>query len=244
MNFNSELELNKYLGKCKEIGFGSQGVVYRDKNNVLKIFHQYFDKCEDDYVWKKEDILKFNGFQNKTYIFPVDILSVENEIIGEISKYVKGHNLDKINPLTINIDTFIEAVSNCIIDIKKISDKHIVSYDIAYNTLYNGKDIHIIDTTEYTIMNLPKTEIFKMNQNNFNMTIMYFLIDNYFDEFIENNKLLKEMYISKNIDILEFLKLYKLKLSEHTGYEIQQIKEASSCLNKRKRNPKYIRTIY
>lgn len=243
MNFNSELEFKRYLAKCKKIDSGAQGIVYRDKSIAIKVFHQYFDKCEDDYIWKKEDILTFGDFQNGTYIFPLDILSVENEIIGEISKYVSGKDLYKINPLTINIDSFIKAVSNCLIDIKKISEQQIISYDTVYNTLYNGRKIYIIDTDEYTYVDLPTNEILQTNQNNFNMGIMYFLIDSYFDEFIQSNKLLCEMYMCKNIDIIEFLKLYKLKLSEQVGYEITTIKQASSCLNKKVRTPKYIRNI-
>lgn len=243
MNFNSELALKKYLEKCKEIGFGAQGVVYRDKKQTIKVFHQFFDKYEDDYVWKKEDILKFGNFQNETYIFPLDILSIENEIIGEISKYVTGNNLDKINPLSIDIDIFIKAVSNCLIDIRKISEHQIVSYDTVYNTMYNGKKIYIIDTTEYTHVDFPINEILQINQNNFNMAIMYFLIDSYFDEFIENDKLLNEMYMNKDINILEFLKMYKSKLSEAVGYEIIKLQEAKKCTNKRVRKPKYIRSI-
>lgn len=246
MKFNNNLLFDNYLKECKELGFGSQGIVYLDKEKQLaiKVYHQYFDKYEDDYIWKKEDILKFNGFQNNTYIFPIEVLSVNDEIIGEISKYVKGTNLDKINPLTINIDSFINAVNNCLNDIKKISEHQIISYDTAYNTMYNGKGIHIIDTTEYSITDLPPDKILKTNQDNFNITIMNFLIDSYFDEFIESNKLLKEMYMSKNINILDFLNIYKTKLSETIGYEIKEMKEATTCLNKKTRKPKYIRTLY
>lgn len=243
MKFNSELEFKKYIEKCKEIGFGAQGVVYRNKNIAIKVFHQYFDKYEDDYIWKKEDILKFEGYQNNTYIFPTDVLSIENEIIGEISKYVNGKTLDKINPLTIDINMFINAVSNCLIDINKISEHQIISYDTVYNTMYNGKRIHIIDTTEYNHTDLPINKILQINHNNFNMAIIYFLVDSYFDEFIEANKLLNEMYMSKDIKILDFLKLYKSKLSEAIGYEITSLKEASKYINKRMRKPKYIRNI-
>lgn len=246
MKFNNDLIFNNYLKECQELGFGAQGTVYLDKtkNLAIKVYHQYFDRYEDDYIWKKEDILKFNGFQNNTYIFPSDILSVNKEIIGEISRYVKGKNLDKINPLTINIDEFIKAIDKCLNDVKEISKQHIVSYDTAYNTMYNGNSIHIIDTTEYTISNLSEEKIIKINQDNFNMTIMTFLIDSYFEEFIENNKILKEMYLEKNVDILEFLRLYKLKLSEYIGFEIKELKDASKCLNKKPRITKYIRNIY
>lgn len=246
MKFNNSLTFENYLKECQELGFGSQGVVYLDKTSKLaiKVYHQYFDKYEDDYIWKTEDILKFNGYQNNTYIFPLDILSVNNEIIGEVSKYIKGKNLDKINPLSININLFIKAVEKCLKDIFEMSKKHIVSYDTLYNTMYNGKNINIIDTTEYTISNLSEERILEINQNNFNMTIMTFLIDSYFDEFIESNKVLKEMYLTKNIDILEFLNLYKLKLSENIEEELIEIKSASKCLNKKRRMPQYIRNIH
>ena len=246
MKFNNSLTFENYLKECQELGFGAQGTVYLDKkqNLAIKVYHQYFDSYEDDYIWKKEDILKFNGYQNNTYIFPLDILSVNNCIIGEVSKYVKGKNLDKINPLTINIDEFIKAITKSLNDVKEISNQHIISYDTAYNTMYNGNSIHIIDTTEYTISNLSEEQIKEINQDNFNFTIMTFLVDSYFDEFIENNNILKEMYMLKNINILEFLRLYKLKLSEHTGSEIKELKEASKCLNKKRRVPKYIRSLH
>lgn len=51
------------------------------------------------------------------------------------------------------------------------------------------------------------------------------------------------MYKSDDTDILELLRTFRQCISEQTGYEISNLNKASSCLNKTKHEPKFIRTL-
>lgn len=98
-----------------------------------------------------------------------------------------------------------------------ISKQGILTYDMMFNILYN-QDFFIIDHDEYMFKDLDWQILNKENKKNFNMELFYFLIDGYFDEFIKKYPLLRKMYKEKEIDILDFLKLFRNKLSEIIGF--------------------------
>lgn len=109
MIFNSKKELLMYLKYIIELGYGSQGITYHDKklNKAIKVYHEVFDD-EMSYLTKnKEETLKFNQAVNNTYIFPDDVLMLNDKIVGYTSKFVSGKNLQYINPLTININNLM-----------------------------------------------------------------------------------------------------------------------------------------
>jgi len=249
MNFKTDMELFLFLNNLKEIGFGSQGICYynpKDKN-VYKIFHQFFDnENEPDFIvnYTERDILKFSKILNNTFIWPNDIITVDNEIVGYKSKYISGKSLYRINPLFIDLDNLSKSISWAKKDIDIISDNRVVTYDMMYNILYN-KNFYIIDHDDYTFlkpdMDLENNK--KTNQNNFDMELYYFLVDGFFDDFVNKSKDLKELYQSKDIDVLVFLKLLRKYLSEIVGKKIVFLNDAKKCINKSVRVKKYQRQL-
>lgn len=247
MKFISREYLLSYLKNLLFIGMGSQGECFLDKktNKVFKIFHQYVDELDDDWKFNytKENLLKFSNIRNNSYIFPSDVITVGDEIVGYSCDYVNGNSLFTINPLEVNLDKFSNAISNTINDVHIISDNGVRSYDVMYNILYGKDGLKIIDCDDYSFSDIDSEYLYKINCDNLSYEIMYFLVDKYFDEFINSYPLLKEMYTNSGIDVLEFIKLFKKTLSEYVGFSVNYLKDVSSCLNKEKSGARYLRSI-
>lgn len=236
MNIRS-YQLKSELGPVKMIGEGSTGQVYcvQKFNNVLKIYFSYLP------VKSSEEILKFSDVQNDTFIWPSDVLTVDKVNKGYFSKYVKGRNLSAINPLIVNLEDLKNAVASSQKDVKLLSDNGIQVYDVMYNIMYNKDGLFVIDTDDFIKSSKDSKSLQEINSYFFNVGIREFLIDNYFDEFVKENKFLKEMYQEKNIDIIEFMTYFKRYLEEHVGSEIQTLGQASMCLNRKLHEPNYLR---
>lgn len=245
MNFNSKEHLELYLKGLKELGFGSQGVVYKDKKNnkAIKIYDLFLDNDEEEYIYSKDEILKFNSIVNNTYVFPEDIVSISNQTVGYISKYVPGKSLYKINPLLVKLDDFAGAINQVKKDTNKLTEDSIATYDVMYNIMYGNKKFYIIDTDEYSYTFKDLKQLSKDNNSNFDTSIKYFLVDCLFDEFVESYKLLYKMYKDNYCDSITFLKEFKKLLSEYNGEEINKLNEAKKCTNKTKRMEKLVRYV-
>ena len=83
----------------------------------------------------------------------------------------------------------------------------------------------------------------KRNVDTFNESIMIFLVDNYFDEFVQSNKKLLEMYKGKDINLVDFITLFYKLLSENIGKDIITLNDAKSLVNKKYYEPNFIRSI-
>jgi len=248
MHFRSRDDLMKFLFRLEEIGHGAQGVCYYNKKNkrVYKIFHQFFECYMRDFCvnYEEEEILKFKDAVNDTFIFADEVIYVADEVVGYITDYYNGRSLYEINPLFISLDKFSEDVKKVKLSMEQISNLGIMTYDLMYNVLYGKKGIKIIDTLDYSFSSLDSDEILKINNDNFNDEIFYFLVDGFFDDFIASNKILSEMYSSKDIDIVSFISLLRSKLSEYLGRNIVKLFDARCVLNdNNNEHKKYIRKL-
>lgn len=228
----------QYLNGLKYLGCGSQGVCYLDikSNKVIKIFHGYFD---DEYDSVSEyDVMKFSDVVNSTFMWPVDVVKYKNHIIGYVINYSKKKNLYKINPLGVDLNKFSSAINKTFVDINLLTERNIKIYDIMYNILYSSGQFKVIDTLEYGNYDIS----FDENRRGFDLEIMYFLVDSYFDDFVNKDILLKEMYLSKEVDCLEFLKRFRYKLSEFIEKDIVYLRDAKGLVKSNK-NPRYVREL-
>ena len=101
-----------------------------------------------------------------------------------------------------------------------------------YNILY-GNRFYVTDFDEFSYTDKDPKILEEKNNKNFNYELYYFLIDSYFDDFINEYRVLNKMYKDQE-DIISFIELLKKYLSEYVGYEIKKLNDASICLNKRK----------
>jgi len=237
VNFNNKNNFDLYLKRLFFLGMGSQGICYLDKKNkvVYKIFHGYFDDEDEGYT--ADDILKFSGIRNNTFIWPSDVVYANGRIIGYTMPYVSSVNLCDTDLLSTNLNLLEKAIDKSYCDIEILTKNNVCLYDVMYNILYSNGKINVIDSMEYNFGNASLKE----NMAAFDAEIRYFLVDNYFDEFVNNDILLREMYYDKkNVTSLEFLRMFRNKLSEYIGTDIDKLEKAKKLVMKLD-DPYYIR---
>ena len=247
MEFKSKEHLLDFLSNLEDCGFGSQGVCYYNSydNNVYKIYHQFFDDIMDeDFIvkYKQEDILRFSDINNDTFIWPNDVVRVKDEVVGYKSKFVNARPLYKINPLMINLDKFEKSIELSRKDIDIISDRNVLIFDVMYNILYGNK-FYVVDQDEYTFTDGNNAKLKDYNKANFDIELYYFLVDGIFQKFVDDNKVLKEMYDGKEAGVLEFLKLFRKSLSENVGRDIVRLSDAMSCVDNEQGTTRYQRIL-
>lgn len=237
VSFNNKNNFDLYLKRLFFLGMGSQGMCYLDKKNkiVYKIFHGYFDDEDEGYT--VDDILKFSGIRNNTFIWPNDVVYANGRIIGYTMPYVSSVNLCNTDLLSTNLNLLEKAIDKSYCDIEILTKNNVCLYDVMYNILYSNGKINVIDSMEYNFGNASLKE----NMAAFDAEIRYFLVDNYFDEFVNNDILLREMYHDKkNVTSLEFLRMFRNKLSEYIGTDIDKLEKAKKLVMKLD-DPYYIR---
>lgn len=237
VSFNNKNNFDLYLKRLFFLGMGSQGICYLDKKNkiVYKIFHGYFDDEDEGYT--ADDILKFSGIRNNTFIWPNDVVYANGRIIGYTMPYVSSVNLCNTDLLSTNLNLLEKAIDKSYCDIEILTKNNVCLYDVMYNILYSNGKINVIDSMDYNFGNASLKE----NMAAFDAEIRYFLVDNYFDEFVNNDILLREMYHDKkNVTSLEFLRMFRNKLSEYIGTDIDKLEKAKKLVMKLD-DPYYIR---
>ena len=224
MNFINREHFDMFLKNLKFLGVGSQGVCYLDGKHkvVYKVFHTYFDKEKSDY--RIQEILRFSNIVNDTFIWPSDVINVSGEIVGYTMPYVRAKSLYENDPLLVDLNALERASIKCTEDIELVTNKGVAIYDLMYNILYGNGRV-----------------ILSKNMKTFDYEVKLFLVDNYFNEFVNENKMLREMYLS-DTSALEFLKLFRSKLSEYVGQDVDKLGKAKSLV-KRNSKPKYIRAV-
>lgn len=247
MNFKSREHLETYLDNLKIIGMGSQGVCYYNPydNSVYKIFHQFFDEDDDiEYhvTYEEKEILRFSDVKNNTFIWPISVIRVKDEVVGYKTLYIKAKSLYQCNPLNVNLDRLSSSIQTAKSDIDIISKERILTYDMMYNILYNDK-FYIIDHDDYAYSDKDSLWIRKINYENFGMELYYFLIDGLFQDFVNNSKILSELYKHKQEDVLIFLKELRRSLSEMVDKGITTLGEASKYCDQKVYRRKYQRGI-
>lgn len=239
IEFKNKQEFESYIKKLPCIGIGSQGIVYLDiKNNIVyKIFHSYLEEgLINEYSY--DEIMKFSQIKNKTFIWPNNVIKINDLIVGYTIDYKKANNLYRQDPLMVNLNQFENGVAKAQKDIKLLTKNNVAIYDIMYNILYTTANFYVIDTIEYGQQQTTYNE----NSKGFNIELKQFLVNGYFDNFIKQNRLLLELYKDSNIDVLLFLKQFRKELSEYLDKPIITLKDAKKLV-RRNSNNLYIRDI-
>lgn len=228
MKFVSREHFDTYLRGLKYLGQGSQGACYLNtKNNaVYKVFNDYFD--EEDAGYTEDFLLRFSNIKNSTFIWPNNVIKVAGTIVGYTMPYKRAKNLCNINPLQVNLDKLEEATIKAEKDVKTLTDNEVRLYDVRYNILYNNGKMYVIDTLEYGNRKVSYEE----NRMTIDDELMLFLVDNYFEEFVKNDKLLNAMYREFEVRGVDFLKVFRNKLSEYVDKDITKLNEVKHLVRK------------
>lgn len=246
MEFKTREGVYHFLKSCTYIDEGSQGRCYvdRERKLVYKVYFNFFDPIEEDKIFEKSEILRFKDAKSNFVMFPKDIITLNGLIIGDITKYVNATNLYKINPFRISLNRLIRLCELALKEIELLSKQNIKTDDMAHNLLL-GRKLYLIDTFDYTWSEVSYAENLSCNEYQFNLSIMYFLISNLFEEIVATSDILREMYNTegKGISITEFINELKNYLSKILGKEITRLGEARVLRNKKEYDTMYKRKV-
>ena len=229
IKFKNKQEFENYIKQLPCIGIGSQGVCYLDiKNNIVyKIFHSYFEEGLIN-EFSYDDFMKFSQIKNKTFIWPSNVITINDLIVGYTIDYKKANNLYRQDPLMVNLNQFENGIIKAQKDIKLLTNNDVAIYDIMYNILYTTANFYVIDTIEYENRKVS----YNHNVKGFDYELKHFLTDGFFDDFIKANRLLLEQYKDSKASSLMFLKELKKQLSEYLDKKIITLGDAKKLVKK------------
>ena len=229
MEFRNREELNDFLSTLKYIGEGIQGQSLLDKktNQVYKIFSE--EELEGaDYGYTYNDIMGLSHIKNDTFIWPNDVIMIEDLVAGYTHSYFEGKNFCDFNdPFGVNLDNLSAAVVRVNEDIKLLSRRKVEINDLLYNLMFDGKRIKVVDTFEFRKGDITYLE----NVEDLNNEIKMFLVDGYFENIVLDNKRLYKTYYDNSISALTFLKLFRKYLEKIKNQEIKYLSDARDLAN-------------
>lgn len=239
MEFRNREELNNFLNTLKYVGEGIQGQSLLDKktNQVYKIFSE--EELEGaDYGYTYNDIMGLSHIKNDTFIWPSDVIMIEDLVAGYTHSYFEGKNFCDFNdPFGVNLDNLSYAVARANEDIKLLSRRKVEINDLLYNLMFDGKRIKVIDTFEFRKGDITYLE----NVEDLNNEIKMFLVDGYFENIVLDNKRLYKTYYDNSISALTFFKLFRKYLEKIKNQEIKYLSDARDLANTDFGERRYIR---
>ena len=170
-------------------------------------------------------------------MWPVDVIKVNSMIVGYTMPYVNSTDLFRVNPLKINLNLFREFIGKTYEDINLITSRDIKIYDLLYNIMLGEDGFKFVDTLEYSN---GKTS-FLLNRSYFDYAIMLFLVDGFFDSVVYDDKLLREMYLNKEVSSIHFIDEFRKKLSNLLDKDITKLEDAKKFVLHRK--GEYVRSL-
>lgn len=225
MEFSSREILRKFLLKLKFLSCGSQGSCFvdLDKKYVYKIFNSYLTDDENPY-FSYEDIMKFSNVQNDTFIWPLDVIKVNDMIVGYMLPFKNAKDIFSLNPLSISLNSLKDYAARAYKDIKILSKNNIKIYDLMYNLLLGENGLYAIDTLECSYGRIS----IKDNQSTLDFALKRFIVDGFFDNVVFEDKTLEDMHFDKYCSFISFADEFSKRLSFKIGKPIGYLSEASS----------------
>lgn len=229
MHFQSEEHLNCFIKNLQFIGLGSEGSCYRlDKGTVFKHL------CGPCYQQReKEEILQFKDINIPNYVFAQNIVYLKEEIIGVLMQYINGENLETHNLYKVRIINLIKAFDDLIEATRKLSNLGIGVFDVcSVNVIYNKTRLYLIDTMDYSRVDIDSEKLFKENMSritwNIHNTIFPFSIIKFISSIPELKDFKQDKELLSNPSY--FFKILLKELNEYIGYEVKTLEEASKKL--------------
>lgn len=248
MKFRNRKELDIYIRRyCTMLGFGSAGSAYYDKKtrSVIKIFdYALDDDYADAFIFKDVDFLRFADIKNGTYVFPYENIIMDDRVVGYMTEVAHGKNISMIDPLTVKLDSIEKSFVKTFDDVRTISESGVLSEDVPYNVLFSEDEekTYIIDSDYYTKDEYEPDYLYDRNLSKITYSYKLFLVDGYFNNFINKSKKLKSSYEDRDCELLEFLKEFRKELSESVGYGVETLEDVKELVGSNKRKI-FIRTL-
>jgi len=146
--FETFTALNEFLKQIPFLGKGNEGSCYLYRDDwTLKIFNEnYLEYLANS----GKDILAYKNLHIRGFSFAKHLIFVKNELVGVLSPFIKGLNIEE-SPLVYKpIDDVVVASSALVIGINIITILGIEAFDTwTENIIYHHRTLGVIDTTNF-----------------------------------------------------------------------------------------------
>lgn len=149
------------------LGSGDEGIVYKEGDRVLKVYHPRKIKDRLDL----DTAIKLRRIQTNRMIFPgIDydslLLDRDGNLVASKSAYIENLGLKDL--LEQDISYFREEVKLLRDDIKNLSEHNVSTDDFIFSNFSFNKGIYFIDPGSFIFIennnNLYKDNMFKLNR--------------------------------------------------------------------------------
>jgi len=216
-------DLDSFKETHEKIGQGSFKECYRyDKNNVVVIYKNSYRQSSYGNI-DEQNIDELSKLKTKYFHFANGKFYYNDKLCALKIKYINGYKLEQLKE-AISLQKLYYDYENVITEIRFLSQKRIVTHDIAKrNIIYNKNGFNFIDTDDYTINdNFSENRIFNEAKYCFDDSLLKHLInfrDDTIMELIINNKKLHELYLNyknrNDINLIVFLETLKEQIEKY-----------------------------
>lgn len=159
---------------AKEFGHGSEGVVYKIKDKLYKIYYQ--NALDEGYGNKEKQHIYFSQIPTKQIIMPdYCIYDMEGNYAGYTTKIARGNQKDKSGVTLLPKEDFIKNLQILSEDIKTLSSYYILCADVTpFNYILDKKTtkMQIIDPGRYKHHTFDnEAEYFRINMRQFEILV-------------------------------------------------------------------------
>ena len=229
LHFQSEEHLNSLIKNLQFIGIGSEGCCYRLSKDVA------FKHLSGPAYEKKnaEEILQFKDINISNYVFVQNLVYIKDEIVGVLMRYINGENLEIHNLYRVRIINLIKAFDDLIEATRKLSNLGIGVFDAcSVNVIYNKTKFYLIDTMDYSRVNIDCEKLFKENMSRIIWNIHNTIFPYKVIKFIYSIPELKNFNHDKELlsNPSYFLKILLKEINSYIGFEVKTLEEASKKL--------------
>ena len=229
LHFQSEEHLSRLIKNLQFIGIGSEGCCYRLSKNVA------FKHLSGPAYEKKnaEEILQFKDINISNYVFVQNLVYIKDEIVGVLMRYINGENLEIHNLYRVRIINLIKAFDDLIEATRKLSNLGIGVFDAcSVNVIYNKTKFYLIDTMDYSRVDIDSEKLFKENMSRIIWNIHNTIFPYKVIKFIYSIPELKNFNHDKELlsNPSYFLKILLKEINSYIGFEVKTLEEASKKL--------------
>ncbi len=144
-----------------------------------------------DYEYDIDDIIMEDEFNLKSFAFPNLLYIHDGELCAYRMRLVYPNLFDLFADYHIDEDGLLQAIDKFITDLRVVSDKGILTFELPFNLLFTGKRLVGVDTPSYKRKNY--------NTFNENLDILDYALDAQYDLLSEYRKDIKKPNYSKKI---------------------------------------------
>lgn len=195
----------KVIKQGELLGKGKYAKVYDYNGKAIKIYRNDLDRK------RIKSIKTMSKYNNDIFIFPEKLVYIDDSIKGFTQEKVEGITLLEMkfavlrDYFDVDFELLYEDYKKLKEAIKKISDEHLIIYDLHDENVMFDKGFKVVDTEDYKIdYTRSKQDIYKSNMINFSdLFVNEFLNLNAFSTYLIQQEIGNTYYTDYMDDFFE-----------------------------------------